>query len=128
MAGTGGARPGAGRKPKEEKHATAISEAEQKIVDKLPLIVNAMTELALGVTVQEVDEDTGGVNVYTKKPEFKAGQYLMDRIMGKPVLKIKDEDAEDKISVYGQLIREMRIERGLEEPDPVILNLDEPEI
>lgn len=86
----GGARPGAGRKPLAEKYAPAISKAEAQIAasltrkkDGLPGIIDRMMELAHGVTVQEPDGE-GGVRVYTKPPDFKACQYLIDRILGKP--------------------------------------------
>ncbi len=48
MAGTGGPRPGAGRKPKPEKYSGPINKAEKQIVDKLPQIVQEQLKLALG--------------------------------------------------------------------------------
>jgi hypothetical protein len=44
----GGARPGSGRKPKEEKHQSAISEAEQRCADRLPIIIGNLEQLADG--------------------------------------------------------------------------------
>lgn len=82
--GHGGARPGAGRKTKAEKFAGPVAAAEQIIVDQLPAIVHAQIDLALGATVQEVDRETGGLIVYTRPPDARAGQYLIDRILGKP--------------------------------------------
>jgi hypothetical protein len=111
----GGARPGAGRKSRREKHAAVIEAAEDQIAGRMTEIIAAQFELALGVTVQETDPATGGVTVYTEPPNAKAGQYLIDRILGKPVQHVQDEDAEDKLTVYGQLIHELRSSRGLED-------------
>ncbi len=65
-----------------------------QIADHLPQIIAAQLQLALGVTVQEVDEDTGGVMIYAKPPDHKAGAYLIDRILGKPTssLEVSDPD------------------------------------
>jgi len=117
--GNGGARPGAGRPRKEDKNAEAIGRAEELIKENWDEIVLGQIRLAVGVTVKEVDEDTGGVEIYSKPPDFKAGSYLMNHIIGTPVQRTKDEDAEDKISVYGQLIRELRTSRGLVEVEEV---------
>jgi hypothetical protein len=62
----GGARPGAGRKKVAEKAKSAIEQARQKVVDKLPAIVDALIRSAL-------EGDT------------KAGIHLLDRGMGKVV-------------------------------------------
>lgn len=83
MGQNGGARPGAGRKPKDEKFKLPIAKAEKRIADRLPSLIDRALELADGVTVQEVDRD-GGIVVYTKPPDLKAIIYLVDRVMGKP--------------------------------------------
>lgn len=80
----GGSRSGAGRKSRAEKYERPINRAEKRIVDRLPELIDAQFDLALGVTVQDVDRETGGTIVYTRPPDSKAGQYLIDRIMGKP--------------------------------------------
>ena len=82
MAGTGGIRPGAGRKPKAEKYARDINAAEKKIRDKLPDIVDAQIALALGVRTTDEEGE-----FYITLPDKAAGQYLMNRIMGSPVQK-----------------------------------------
>jgi len=79
----GGARPGAGRPRTKDVYAADIRAAEQKIKDRLPEIVDAQIELALGVRVEEVDPKTGHAFVYKKPPDHKAGEALMNRIMGK---------------------------------------------
>lgn len=91
MAGTGGRRPGAGRKPKAEKYQTAIAKAEKRIADRLPELIDNLFALADGVTVQEMLPD-GSTNVYTRPPDFKANAYLIDRIMGKPTERREIED------------------------------------
>lgn len=72
-----------GRTPKRDKHAGAISRAEKRIADKLPILIDRMLELADGVTVQERDRE-GELDVYTRPPDRQALEYLMNRIMGKP--------------------------------------------
>ena len=84
MAGpNGGARPGAGRKPKDEKFKQPIAKAEKKIADKLPWLIDQAMELATGVVVQELDKD-GTPRIYQRPPDLGAIKYLADRIMGKP--------------------------------------------
>lgn len=81
MAENGGARTGAGRKPKDEKFKLPIAKAEKKIADKLPWLIDRALELAEGVVVQEVSKD--GLRIYQRPPDMNAIKYLVDRIMGK---------------------------------------------
>jgi len=91
MAGqNGGARPGAGRKKTSDRNAGAVVKAEKKIRDRLPEVIDALFELAIGVTVEEVDGE-GARTVYTKAPDAKAAIYLTDRIMGKPTERTENE-------------------------------------
>lgn len=78
----GGARPGAGRKPKAEKFKVPIAKAEKKIADKLPWLIDQALELAEGVVVQEFDKE-GNPRIYQRPPDMGAIKYLVDRIMGK---------------------------------------------
>lgn len=78
----GGARPGAGRKPKDEKFKVPIAKAEKKIADKLPWLIDQALELAEGVIVQERDKD-GTPRIYQRPPDMRSIAYLVDRIMGK---------------------------------------------
>ncbi len=48
MAGTGGRRPGAGRKPKAEKYSRQIALAEGVIAGNLPDLINSLMRLANG--------------------------------------------------------------------------------
>lgn len=91
MAVRGGARPGAGRKPKLIKYAGPVAEAEQKIVDHLPSILDAMIKRATGVIIVSEETPTG-VDTYAIPPDRQAGEYLLNRIMGKPVERVEHEE------------------------------------
>jgi 3-deoxy-D-arabino-heptulosonate 7-phosphate (DAHP) synthase class II len=73
-----------GRPRKSEQFAGQVAKAEKQIADRLPQLIQNMMTLADGVTVQEVDPKSGGVLVYSKPPDFKANEYLINRVMGKP--------------------------------------------
>lgn len=98
MAGpNGGARPGAGRKPKAEKFKQPIAKAEKKIADRLPMLIERMIELSEGVVVQEFDRE-GEPRIYQRPPDYKAIAYLVDRIMGKPTER-QEVDGETDIRI-----------------------------
>lgn len=79
----GGSRPGAGRKPLREKYERHINQAEKKIADKLPQLVDVLMKQALGqILVQEELED--GPEIHAVAPDRKAGEYLVNRILGRP--------------------------------------------
>jgi hypothetical protein len=109
----GGARPGAGRKPKPKTEAqeSAIAVAEKRCADRLPLTLANLEEIADGRAEQtEVEEMAAGTitigkGAYVKPafpdlppeqmvlvrrktvtfaPEARANMYLADRVMGKP--------------------------------------------
>lgn len=82
--GPGGARPGAGRKPKADKYRPQINRAEKRIVDKLPQLVDRMLDLANGIMVEDTNDLTGETKVYLRAPDRQAGEYLINRIMGRP--------------------------------------------
>lgn len=85
MAKRGGARPGAGRKPRAEKYATPIADGERRISDRLPWLIEKQFELADGVLVQEMTKE--GAFVYKTPPDRQAIEYLINRVMGKPIEK-----------------------------------------
>jgi hypothetical protein len=89
-------RPGAGRKPRNVKFAGEIAQAEKWIADRLPFILEAQYDLALGVRVKEVKGEKE--RVYTKPPDKEAGQYLLNRVMGKPVERVEIDDAPINLS------------------------------
>jgi hypothetical protein len=74
---------GPGRPRRRDKHAGAVAKAEKQIGDRLPWLIGKLFELADGVTVQVIDDD--GVNIYTRPPDRGALEYLVNRIMGKPI-------------------------------------------
>jgi hypothetical protein len=71
----GGARPGAGRPRKSDKHRGAIADAEQRIADRLPEIVDRLIDTAL-------------------LGDTKAAIACLDRIMGKPTQAIEHSGPE----------------------------------
>ena len=76
----GGARPGAGRKPKILQYASAGDALEQTIVDALPKVIDKIIAMAL-------DGD------------LAAGRYLVDRILGRPS-RLSAAPVEDRALAY----------------------------
>lgn len=111
MAGSGGARPGAGRKPKSDTFKLPIARAEKRIADHLPQLIDNMLHLANG-GYDRVDEEWQPAGlVYIGSGEFArrafpdlpddepvlvkrkrtiadcdraANEYLINRILGRP--------------------------------------------
>ena len=109
MAGRGGARPGAGRKPagvKRALYASPIQIAEAKISERLPWLVDQLLILAEGVEIQKTDAK-GHKRIWSEPPDRAAIEYLMDRVMGKPVQPI-DIDT---------MVRRMALQAGLSEEE-----------
>ncbi len=81
----GHSAPGPGRKTRAERHdyTPQVIEAEKQIRDRLTDLIENMFILACGVTVEEPAK-TGGVVVYKKAPDYRANEYLINRVMGKP--------------------------------------------
>lgn len=71
----GGAREGAGRKPKALKYASELATAEGQIITALPDVIAGLIRAAKG------DEKTA--------PDVAAGKYLIDRVFGR----IKEQGA-----------------------------------
>jgi hypothetical protein len=68
----GGYRPGAGRKRKTDKNATAIEKAEKQIRDRLPEIVEKLIELAMGgVEVVEEKHQPGWIVLVQQQAKEK---------------------------------------------------------
>lgn len=77
MAGpNGGARPGSGRKRKKSKYELAVNEAEDKIVDHLPAILENLLYLANG-GYERVEEEwqPAGLVTLTRHDEEKDKFY-----------------------------------------------------
>lgn len=108
---SGGARAGAGRKPKGETFARPIARAEKRVADKLPDLIDNLFRLADGGFELGADtlEPAGSITVGSGKdqslafpdmdpatlvvvsqtrsiaaPDRAANIYLVDRILGKP--------------------------------------------
>lgn len=109
--GHGGARPGSGRKPSAIKFETAIAQAEGRIADRLPSLIDNMFVLADGGYERVEEQWAPAGSLYIGSGEFQrrmypdladdklvlikrtmsvadkdrqANQYLIDRVMGKP--------------------------------------------
>lgn len=94
----GGARPGAGRKRKAEIYHFPIKDAEGRISERLPKYIDLLDELAHGVRVQAQTED-GSPYVYTTPPNRQAIEYLINRVMGKPVERKEQGDPGEFVGV-----------------------------
>lgn len=75
---------GPGRPKKTDKYRGKIERAEKQIADRLPDLIENMFRLATGVMIEEVNPLTGEKDIYQKPPDYKANEYLINRIMGKP--------------------------------------------
>ena len=102
----GGVRPGAGRKPKAEKFKLPIARAEKRIADELPALIANLVQLANGVTIEETGKD-GGKLVYRRPPDFKANEYLINRLMGRPTERIEAEVTVEDVSAHDSLQRKL---------------------
>jgi hypothetical protein len=92
MAGTGGARPGAGRPKTRDINGTAVRQAEKQIRDRLPQLIGNLLILADGVTVEDVTNE-GETVVYKKPPCRQTNEYLVNRILGKPTEKVENDQS-----------------------------------
>lgn len=111
MENHGGARSNSGRKRKAEKFARPIAAAEKRIADRLTDFIDNMIVLADGVKVQEFTLD-GGPHTYTKPPDRASNEYLINRIMGKPIER-HEHDIDSEIS---ELVAELVSTRKEETP------------
>jgi len=80
----GGARPGAGRKPRAKKFESIIQKADNRIAENLVRYIENMERLADGVLVEDVNVLTAKTFVYQEPPNRQANEYLINRVMGKP--------------------------------------------
>jgi hypothetical protein len=77
------------------------------IYDRLPDILEGLINLATGVRVR----DPVSGEVYVEPPNFKAGAYLADRVLGKPVAQTKDLTKERAIDSFEEAVKKWAKER-----------------
>jgi len=128
MGKNGGARPGAGRPKKTVKFERPINRAEKQVCDHLPVLVDTMLAQAKGVLLIDDDEQIRALcdtikrhlgdnddaralcerigEIYTVRPDTKAGQYLIDRIMGKPTER-KEIDGNVNVTTHEAALEEL---------------------
>lgn len=86
MAGFGGKRQGAGRKPGSvNKSKDEIKELLDKHVN-FGEIIGKLVELANGVKVQRMTAD--GIQIYDEKPDSTAAKILLEYRYGKPIQQV----------------------------------------
>jgi hypothetical protein len=124
MATHGGARPNSGRKKTRDVNESAVREAEKKIRDRLPQIIDNLLILAGGVKVEETTAE-GETVVYKKPPCRQTNEYLVNRILGKPTEKVESENSGGMTVrvVYGTDSQPSQIssgaDRDLAEPEAI---------
>lgn len=130
--GHGGARPGAGRPRKVDKHAGQIAALEQQIADSLPERFAALDQLARGGydQVAESWKPAGSVTIGSGEqlqfvypqlppdqmvlverrvsvaaPDRKANEYLIDRILGRPTARLEaDLDLDGSLALTAPVL------------------------
>jgi hypothetical protein len=128
----GGARAGAGRKPLAHKFKGLIAKAETLIAKRMLTLIEQQFKLADGVSVVETSDEIKIVvgmlqqaldpekyaaivarleKVFAVKPDRQAIEYLLNRIMGKPV-----ERTEQDMSISGD-IKTLIITRSPDAPE-----------
>src|SRR3954471_1516522 len=82
----GGARPGAGRKPKPTTRIVNDVNriARDKIGEWLPGLLDQLYALAVGVRMRDVRPDGSEVEYYETARDRQACEYLVNRVLGKP--------------------------------------------
>jgi hypothetical protein len=92
----------AGRPKKADKYGGHIAQAEDLIADRLPSLIDNLFSLADGIEVQE--ETPNGPRIYSRPPDRQANEYLVNRIMGKPIdrRELTGKDGEPLISAEAQ--------------------------
>ena len=62
-----------------------IRKANGQISEQLPEIISKLIELGQGVTVEGRRRGDGKPVIYSEAPNFRALEYLCNRVLGKPV-------------------------------------------
>jgi hypothetical protein len=108
MGNNGGARAGAGRKPKVVRHARMIAKVEKLIADGLPKRIATLEALSDGILCQR--ETADGPKVYEVPPDRQANIFLVERIMGKAQESVDHTTDGDKLPSAPTII-EVRMNR-----------------
>lgn len=74
-----------GEKKSREEVNKLIKMANGKISDSLPEIIDKLIEIGRGVRAVGHERGNGAEYVYDIPPNFKALEYLCNRVLGKPV-------------------------------------------
>lgn len=74
-----------GRPRKTETFAGEIARAEKHIAKRLADYIRNLDALADGVMTEDINPITGERFIYQKPPDRQANEYLLNRIMGKPI-------------------------------------------
>lgn len=134
MVGTGGARPGAGRKPNAEKYKRQIAKATDTMGRMLPEAAAATVDLATGIfvlmtldtrsgewvkakteAVANAAIDAGLFRVYREPPDIRAIGIMFDRLMGKVAQPI---DVRHQLAIENVTEAQQILMRVLEEHVP----------
>lgn len=110
----GGKRAGAG-KPKgyRASHTIEAAKAREYLIDRitseLEPITTAQIEAAKGMWIDDLDPNGERIKVYRKLPDLKAGEYLLNQGVGKPVESL---EANINLKVSGNEIKIKRYARS----------------
>lgn len=103
MAGRGGPRPGAGRKPRAERYAEPIATAEDLIAGRLAELVDNQFTLALGGGERVEEEYAAAGTVFTD--DYETDEFGRSRKVRRPVF--ADRPADELV-----LVKRKRITLG----------------
>ena len=74
-----------GEKKSREEVNKLIKMANGRISERLPEIIDKLIELGQGVEAIGYERGNGNPYVYSIPPNFRALEYLCNRVLGKPV-------------------------------------------
>lgn len=88
-------RRGAGAAP------SLATETDKSIAERLPLLVESLVLLAVGVKVEKQTEQ--GEQVYSLPPNRLAAEYLINRVLGKPTERTQQIGGETSLEMDREL-------------------------
>jgi hypothetical protein len=92
----------------------SLEDRGPRIADRLPELIDALFQVALGIWIEEVDKE-GERRVYQCPPDFRAAMYLVNRVMGLPA---KEDEAERYQAIVDEVSR--RVVEALSDVTPEI--------